>query len=486
MSEFNPQHSLAALGSTFSLPCSPTPVAAPEWLAFNQPLANELALPEQYHASELGLALFAGNNLPQWCQPIAQAYAGHQFANYVPRLGDGRAILLADVKATDGQLYDIQLKGAGPTPFSRGGDGRSPIGPVIREYLVSEAMHALGVPTTRALAAVSTGETVYREEALPGAIITRVAKSHIRIGTFQYVAALGDTARLTEFTDYVIARHYPQCTIQQKPYLKFLQAVIAAQAATVAHWMSLGFIHGVMNTDNMTITGETIDYGPCAFMEAYDEKTVFSSIDRRGRYAYSNQPPVALWNLTRFAETLLPLLAADQPAAIALASSALEAFSQQYQAAYLQRMTAKLGIEHATPDDAELVKSVLALMQQDKVDFTVFFRQLSANTPEKAGELFNDQNSWLNWFSDWQARVTAQKQTGKHRATAMQRVNPELIPRNHLVQQAIEQVTRDGDLSLFNQLKQAWLAPFDADPAFAAFSQPASEQERVQRTFCGT
>ncbi|WP_372626610.1 YdiU family protein [Arsukibacterium sp.] len=486
MAELKVQHSLAVLGSTFSQSCSPTPVAAPEWLAFNQPLADELALPEQYHATAVGLALFAGNNLPKWCQPIAQAYAGHQFANYVPRLGDGRAILLAEVKAADGQLYDIQLKGAGPTPFSRGGDGRSPIGPVIREYLVSEAMHALGVPTTRALAAVSSGEMVYRDEALPGAIMTRVAKSHIRIGTFQYVAALGDTARLTEFTDYVIARHYPQCANQQQPYLKFLQAVIAAQAATVAHWMSLGFIHGVMNTDNMTITGETIDYGPCAFMEAFDEKTVFSAIDRRGRYAYSNQPPVALWNLTRFAETLLPLLAADQPAAIQVASAALELFSQHYQAAYLQRMTAKLGIEHGVPEDAELISSVLVLMQQDKVDFTLFFRQLSSNKPAITGELFNDQNSWLNWFSAWQARITAQHRTDEQRVTAMQRVNPELIPRNHLIQQAIEQVTRDGDLSLFNQLKQAWLTPFNSDPAFVAFSRPASEQERVQRTFCGT
>jgi uncharacterized protein YdiU (UPF0061 family) len=443
-------------------------------------------LPASYQATADGLALFSGNTLPDWCQPIAQAYAGHQFANFVPRLGDGRAILLAEIISGSGQRFDIQLKGAGPTPFSRGGDGRSPIGPVIREYLVSEAMHALGVPTTRALAAVSTGETVYRDEALPGAIITRVARSHIRIGTFQYVAALADTARLTEFTDYVIARHYPQCTNEQQPYLKFLQAVIAKQAATVAHWMSLGFIHGVMNTDNMSITGETIDYGPCAFMEAFDEKTVFSAIDRRGRYAYNNQPPVTLWNLTRFAETLLPLLHVDQPKAIELASAALASFSQQYQAAYLQRMAAKLGIEHGQPDDAELINGVLALMQQDKVDFTLFFRQLSSTTPQKAGELFNDQKRWLNWFSGWQARVTAQKWTEEHRATAMQRVNPALIPRNHLVQQAIDQVTSHGDISLFNQLKQAWLAPFDADPAFAAFSQPASEQERVQRTFCGT
>ena len=486
MAEFNVQHSLAALGPTFSLPCQPTPVKAPEWLAFNLSLAEALGLPEQYRASDAGLQLFSGNMLASWCQPVAQAYAGHQFAHYVPRLGDGRALLLAEIISCSGQRFDLQLKGAGPTPFSRGGDGRSPIGPVIREYLVSEAMHALGVPTTRALAAVSSGERVYRDETLPGAIITRVAKSHIRIGTFQYVAALGDEARLTEFTDYVITRHYPQCASQNQPYLELLRSVITAQASTVAHWMSLGFIHGVMNTDNMTITGETIDYGPCAFMEAFDENTVFSAIDRRGRYAYRNQPPVALWNLTRFAETLLPLLHAEQSEAITLASSALELFNQPYQTAYLEKMTAKLGIQQSTPDDAQLISSLLALMQQDKVDFTLFFRQLSQPSADNAGKLFSDQNKWRDWCRSWQSRIASQEQNAEERALAMQQMNPALIPRNHLVQQAITQVSEHGDLSLFNQLKQAWLTPFETEGAHAAFSQPATEQERVQRTFCGT
>ncbi|WP_213994886.1 protein adenylyltransferase SelO [Arsukibacterium sp.] len=483
---FTVEHTYKQLPAALYALCQPTAVAAPEWLAFNQPLAEELSLPERYHATDQGLQLFAGNIVADWCQPLAQAYAGHQFANYVPRLGDGRALLLAEVISRSGQRYDLQLKGAGPTPFSRGGDGRSPLGPVIREYLVSEAMHALGVPTTRALAAVSSGEMVYRDEPQPGAILTRVAKSHIRIGTFQYVASCNDRQLLNDFTDYVIARHYPQCAAQPQPYLALLTAIIAAQAATVAHWMSLGFIHGVMNTDNMTISGETIDYGPCAFMEAYDEKTVFSAIDRRGRYAYGNQPAVAQWNLTRLAETLLPLLNADQPAAIRLATAALENFSQQYQQNYQQRMATKLGITHPAQDDERLINDLLQLLQQDQIDFSQFFNQLSQLDPAKAGELFSDKISWQNWMQRWQARVGEQSLTTGQRVSIMQQVNPVLIPRNHLVQQAIEQVTRHGDLTLFNQLKQAWLKPFATNPAYLAFSQPATEDERVQRTFCGT
>lgn len=486
MPDFTVEHSYQRLAARLFEPCQPTPVAAPEWLAFNQPLAEELALPEQYRASAAGLAMFAGNSIPDWCQPLAQAYAGHQFANYVPRLGDGRALLLAEVISRSGQRFDLQLKGAGPTPFSRGGDGRSPLGPVIREYLVSEAMHALGVPTTRALAAVTSGEQVYRDEPLPGAILSRVAKSHIRIGTFQYVASIGDGQLLTDFADYVIGRHYPACAQAPQPYLALLEAVIAAQAATVAHWMSLGFIHGVMNTDNMTISGETIDYGPCAFMEAYDEKTVFSAIDRRGRYAYGNQPAIALWNLTRLAETLLSLLHPDQPEAIALATAALETFSQRYQAAYLQRMSAKLGLASVQEEDEQLISSLLQLMQQDKVDFSLFFYQLSLDTGDLAGDLFSDQHNWQQWFSRWQRRVADEAISSGQRTTAMQQVNPYLIPRNHLVQQAISLATEHGDLSVFNQLQQAWRTPFTANPEYAALALPATEQQRVNRTFCGT
>lgn len=483
---FTVEHSYQQLPSALFASCQPTAVAAPEWLAFNQSLADKLGLPEEYHATDAGLNLFSGNKLPGWCQPMAQAYAGHQFANYVPRLGDGRALLLAEVINSAGQRFDIQLKGAGPTLFSRGGDGRSPLGPVIREYLVSEAMHSLGVPTTRALAAIYTGETVFREQPQPGAILTRVAKSHIRIGTFQYVASVGDPQLLAEFADYVIGRHYPDCALQPQPYLALLTAIVAAQAATVAHWMSLGFIHGVMNTDNMTISGETIDYGPCAFMEAYDEKTVFSAIDRRGRYAYGNQPAIAIWNLTRLAETLLSLLHADQPEAITIATAALETFSQRYQAAYLQRMSAKLGLVSAREEDEQLISRLLQLMQQDKVDFSLFFYQLSLETPELAGDLFSDKYNWQQWFSDWQRRLAAEAISSLQRTLTMQQVNPYLIPRNHLVQQAISLATEHGDLSLFNQLQQAWRKPFTAEPEYAALALPATEQQRVSRTFCGT
>jgi uncharacterized protein YdiU (UPF0061 family) len=483
---FNVEHSYQQLPASLFTHCQPTPVAAPEWLAFNQPLADELGLPSTYHASDAGLQLFAGNALADWCKPLAQAYAGHQFANYVPRLGDGRALLLAEVINPQGQRYDLQLKGAGPTPFSRGGDGRSPLGPVMREYLLSEAMHALGVPTTRALAAVSSGEIVLRDESLPGAILTRVAKSHIRIGTFQYVASLADQAQLTEFADYVIARHYPHCSKQPQPYRALLEAVIAAQAATVAHWMSLGFIHGVMNTDNMSISGETIDYGPCAFMEAYDEKTVFSAIDRRGRYAYCNQPPIALWNLTRFAEALLPLLHHAQSEAIALATVALDKFSTVYDAAYRQRMMAKLGITQAEKEDEQLIGSLLLLMQQQRVDFTLFFRQLSQENCAAAADLCSNSADWKSWYANWQSCLSRQAITNEQRVIAMQQVNPALIPRNHLVQQAITQATQQGDLSLFNQLQQAWLQPFVDKPAYQVFSHPATAEQQVNRTFCGT
>ncbi|MDX1678170.1 protein adenylyltransferase SelO [Arsukibacterium sp.] len=483
---FTVEHSYQTLPDRLYSACQPTAVTAPEWLAFNESLADELMLPTPLRATEQGLWLFSGNKLANWCQPVAQAYAGHQFANYVPRLGDGRALLLAEVISSNGQRFDLQLKGAGPTPYSRGGDGRSPMGPVIREYLISEAMYALGVPTTRALAAVSTGDVVYREQAQPGAILTRVAKSHIRIGTFQYVAGLNDPVLLRKFADYVIARHYPQCNTVPQPYLALLEAVITAQAATVAHWMSLGFIHGVMNTDNMTISGETIDYGPCAFMEAYHKKTVFSAIDRQGRYAYGNQPAIALWNLTRLAETLLPLLDSEQVKAIERATTALETFSATYQLHYRQKMAAKLGITHPSAADEQLISDLLQLLEQQQVDFTLFFRELSQHNPANAVKLFGDIDSWQHWLTRWQERITAQSVSPLQRVTFMQQVNPALIPRNHLVQRAITQATEQGDLSLFNQLQHAWQQPFVSKPEQLMLTQPATAAERVCRTFCGT
>ena len=482
-------HSYARLPSAFFQSWQPSPVANPEWLALNEPLATQLGLPEPYWRSAVGLAVFAGNQLPDWAEPLAQAYAGHQFGQYNPRLGDGRALLLAEVIDRDGQRFDIQLKGSGPTPFSRGGDGRSPIGPVIREYLVSEAMHVLGVPTTRALAAVASGEVVYRDDAMPGAVFTRVASSHLRIGTFQYIAAQGEPEHIQQLADYVIARHYPSCQEQENPYLALLEQVISKQAQLVAHWMRLGFIHGVMNTDNTTISGETIDYGPCAFLDQYRADKVFSSIDRRGRYAYSNQPPIALWNLARLAESLLTLIADDEHVAVESATEALQQFQPQYETLWLQHMAAKLGIAETDPADKALIDDYLALLEQQEVDFTLAFRYLSAeltvDNSEICSALFSEQDSFASWRQRWLERLAQQGQDNKTVAARMDHVNPLLIPRNHLIAQAITQAEDDGDLRLFNRLHKAWQTPFSssADPDLIA---PPKPEEVVQRTFCGT
>lgn len=482
-------HSYARLPRAFFQTWQPSPVAEPEWLAFNKALATQLGLPESYWRSAEGLAVFAGNQLPEWAEPLAQAYAGHQFGQYNPRLGDGRALLLAEVIDCDGKRFDIQLKGSGPTPFSRGGDGRSPIGPVIREYLVSEAMHVFGVPTTRALAAVTTGESVYREDAQPGAVFTRVASSHLRIGTFQYIAAQGEPDHIQQLADYVIERHYPDCKEQDNPYLALLAQVISKQAELVAHWMRLGFIHGVMNTDNTSISGETIDYGPCAFIDQYQADKVFSSIDRRGRYAYSNQPPVALWNLARLAESLLSLIADDEKRAVERATDALQQFQPQYEALWLQHMSAKLGISQPSPADKALIDDYLQLLQQHEVDFTLGFRYLSGelqgSAANQASDLFAQPEAFNSWRERWLARLALQGQDHKALAVQMDQVNPLLIPRNHLIAKAIQQAELHGDLTLFNRLHKAWQTPF-ADSADADLTAPPKPEEVVQRTFCGT
>lgn len=482
-------HSYARLPNVFFQPWQASPVANPGWLAFNQPLAAELGLPEQEGQTGQGLLQFAGNAVPDWAKPLVQAYAGHQFGQYNPQLGDGRALLLAEVIALDGKRYDIQLKGAGPTPYSRGGDGRSAIGPVIREYLVSEAMQLLGVPTTRALAAVTTGQNVYRDEPVPGAILTRVASSHIRIGTFQYIAALGNPEYLRQFADYVMARHYPDCQQQEQPYLALLERVVSKQATLIAHWMRLGFIHGVMNTDNTSICGETIDYGPCAFIDQYQSDKVFSSIDRRGRYAYSNQPPIALWNLARLAECLLPLIDEDEKTAVALATEALQQFQPQYEAQWLAQMAAKLGIREARPTDKALIDDYLQLLEQQAVDFTLGFRYLSgelrAAAESKAGALFANTDAFDGWRERWLTRLAEQALNDNEIAERMDSVNPLLIPRNHLIAKAIRQAEDDGDLTLFHRLQQAWQTPF-ASTADADFIAPPKPEEVVQRTFCGT
>lgn len=482
MTRFQVEHSYRTLPGACYADCAPTPVRSPAYIAFNQPLAEQLQLPADYQATSAGLGLFSGNDLPAWTAPLAQAYAGHQFANYVPRLGDGRAILLAEVRDQNGQLYDLQLKGAGRTPFSRGGDGRAPLGPVLREYLVSEAMHALGVPTTRALAAVSSGELVFRDETLPGAILTRVARSHLRIGSLQYAASQPDPAVLPALADYVINRHYPNLWQQANPYLALLDTISQRQAELVAQWMSLGFIHGVMNTDNMSLSGETIDYGPCAFMEAYNPRQVYSYIDQQGRYAYQNQAAVAQWNLARLAEALLPLLDQHQQTAIELAMAVLNQFPAHYQSAYQQRFSAKLGISNSTEQDAALITDFLNLLAARQADFTLSFRDLlTPGTPYLQQQL--DAEDYQIWFRRWQQRLEQQQQAPER---VMANANPVFTPRNHLIQQVIDQVSQDGDLSLFNQLNQLWQSPYQDNAAAGAFSQPATAEQRVCQTFCGT
>ncbi|MGA7468551.1 protein adenylyltransferase SelO [Mycobacterium sp.] len=451
-------------------------------LALNQQLAGELGLDADWLGGPDGLRFLVGALLPSGAEPVAQAYAGHQFGGYVPRLGDGRAMLLGELADADGLLRDIHLKGSGRTPFARGGDGLAAVGPMLREYIVSEAMHALAVPTTRSLAVVATGRPVQRETLLPGAVLTRVAASHLRVGSFQYAAATGDLDLLRRLADHAIARHYPGAAMTENPYLALFEAVAAVQAALIAQWMLIGFVHGVMNTDNMTISGETIDYGPCAFMEAYDPDTVFSSIDQWGRYAYDNQPAVAGWNLARFAESLLPLLADTVDEGIALAENAFGVFRAQYDATWTTGMRAKLGL--AADIDAEtvtsLVDEVLALLTESRVDYTSFFRGLSQAArghAEPTRGLFVNLAGVDDWISRWQALVPD--------AALMDRSNPIYIPRNHLVEETLTAATA-GDLKPLQQLLTAVSAPFDERAGFDRYAAPAPEDFGDYRTFCGT
>ncbi|CAB0150164.1 hypothetical protein PSI9734_00731 [Pseudidiomarina piscicola] len=483
---FQPENSYAELDARLSSSCSPTKVLNPQWIAFNEPLAKQLQLPQSALSGAAGLATFSGTAVPDWAQPTALAYAGHQFGNFVPQLGDGRAVLLSEVLDHQGSRFDIQLKGSGRTPYSRGGDGRSPLGPVLREYLVSEAMHRLEVPTTRALAAIATGEMVQREHAQPGAILTRVASSHLRVGTAQFVAAHKDRELLQRFADYVIERHYPHCAAENSPYLALLTAVIDRQASLIAKWMSLGFIHGVMNTDNMTLSGETIDYGPCAFMEAYDPAQVFSSIDRRGRYSYQNQPAIAMWNLARFAETLLPLIDQDPDTAIARATAAVENFDAVYQRYYSKQMSAKLGLSASDAATQQLLEDYLDLMQQQQVDFTLAFRFLGDADNIRSAELFQQHQDWQDWYQRWRQALAQQHPTAADASVALNSVNPAYIPRNHLIEAAISEATNDGSLELFNRLQHLWQSPFVEQPEASEFMRPANQEQQVKRTFCGT
>jgi serine/tyrosine/threonine adenylyltransferase len=491
---FGFENTYARLPEPFYARLDPTPVAAPRSIKLNVELAQQLGLDPWALASPEGVEILAGNRIAEGSVPIAMAYAGHQYGHFVPQLGDGRAILLGEVIARDGLRYDIQLKGSGPTPFSRLGDGRAALGPVLREYIVSEAMAALGVPTTRTLAAVATGEQVFRETATPGAVLTRVAASHLRIGTFEYFAARRDTEAIRTLAHYAINRHYPDAAGAAEPYRAFLDGVIARQASLVAQWTMLGFIHGVMNTDNTSISGETIDYGPCAFIEAYDPATVFSSIDRHGRYAYGNQPRIALWNLTRLAESLLPMLeeeSGSQALALDSAKEALSAFAPQYEAAQLAGLRRKLGLFAERETDLALAQDLLQRMALHQADFTLTFRRLcdAAETPEADAQvrvLFSDPGAFDVWVAQWRRSLNDDPAAPQERAAAMRKVNPEFIPRNHRVEAVINAAVERQDFEPFEELLDVVSRPYDHRPELDRYTWPARPEERVLQTFCGT
>jgi uncharacterized protein YdiU (UPF0061 family) len=488
---FRFDNSYARLPDRFFARLAPTPVTSPRLIALNAPLALELGLDPARLQSAAGLAVLAGVRVPKGAAPLAMAYAGHQFGNFVPQLGDGRALLLGEVIDRQGRRRDIQLKGSGPTPFSRAGDGRAALGPVLREYIVSEAFAALGIPTTRALAAVATGDWVLREAALPGAILTRVAASHIRVGTFQYFAARGDEAAVRALADHAIARHDPAAAAQAHPYRAFFEGVMERQARLVARWLGVGFIHGVMNTDNMAVSGETIDFGPCAFLDVFDPAKVFSSIDQMGRYAYANQPRIAQWNLARLAETLLPLFDADRREALGWAQQAIDGFSARFEAAYLEVMRAKLGLLTAHEGDGALIDGLLAAMAAGEADFTRTFRALVTVADDPAAEVqvraeFKSATGYDDWSVRWRARLAAETVAPSARAEAMRRANPALIPRNHRIEEAIAAAVTDGDFSFFERLRAVLARPCDDQPDAAAYAAAPAPAEVVRRTFCGT
>ena len=480
---FKFDNSYARLPEHFYARLPPTAVSAPRLIRLNEQLASELGLDAKRLSSPAGVQFLAGNCVAPGSEPIAMAYAGHQFGGFVPQLGDGRAILLGEIIDSSGVRRDIQLKGAGPTPYSRRGDGRAAMGPVLREYIVSEAMAALGIPTTRSLAAVATGETVLRERALPGAVLTRVASSHIRVGTFEYFAAQGDVDATRRLADYVIARHYPECRDAPNPYRALLDAVIARQASLVAQWLLVGFIHGVMNTDNTSIAGETIDYGPCAFMDGFNPAMVYSSIDERGRYAYGNQPRIAQWNLARLAEALLPLLDVDKSAAVVQGQAAIDGFTPQFEAAYLTGMRRKLGLMQAKAEDLSLAQDLLALMARNAADFTLTFRGL--NDGSARGQ-FGDAAGFDQWAARWRERLSQESGDERARGAAMAASNPWLIPRNHLVEEAIAAAVDAQDFSPFETLVSVLAAPYDEQPGFSRYGEPPKPEQIVHQTFCGT
>jgi uncharacterized protein YdiU (UPF0061 family) len=475
---WNFDHSYARLPTMLHEHLEPTPVREPRMVVFNHPLAQSLGLNASALAEQA--AIFVGNELPEGAEPLAQAYAGHQYGHFTG-LGDGRAILLGEQITPTGERYDVQLKGSGPTPFSRRGDGRAALGPMLREYIISEAMHALGIPTTRSLAVVTTGEKVFRQESLPGAVLTRIAASHIRVGTFEWAAAHGDQSALQALADHTLQRHYPALVTAEAPYLALLEAVMERQARLIAQWQCVGFIHGVMNTDNVALSGETIDYGPCAFMDAFDPATVFSSIDRNGRYAYGNQPQIAQWNLARLAEALLPLLHADEKQAVELANTAIESFKTTFESHWLTGMRAKLGLFSEEAGDRALIETLLTWMKEQKADFTNTFRALNpAETAPQEGPAI------AAWHAQWQARLKLQPQPANEVLAHMRAHNPAVIPRNHKVEEALAAAMEHSDLSVMQRLLNVLAKPYEDREVQSEFTTPSGLAPGAYQTFCGT
>lgn len=480
---WNFDNSYARLPELFFSRVNPVPVRAPKLAILNDSLAASLGLNAQELRSEEGISILSGNRIAAGATPLAQAYAGHQFG-HLTMLGDGRADLLGEQITPNGERYDIQLKGSGRTPYSRGGDGRAALGPMLREYIISEAMYGLGIPTTRSLAVVTTGEMLVRETEQPGAILTRVATSHIRVGTFQFASGGGTREELQTLADYTLQRHYPGYETAENPYLFLLQQVIQRQAALIAQWQLVGFIHGVMNTDNMAISGETIDYGPCAFMDVYDPATVFSSIDAQGRYAYGNQPRIAAWNLARFAEALLPLIHEDEEEAVDLAEEAIGDFTHLCQGHWLNGMRAKLGIFNEEEEDQSHIEELLNMMQKYRADYTNTFRALTLDKPEDTP--LNNTDEYIQWNEWWQARLTRQSESKTAVQQRMRSSNPAIIPRNHRVEEALEAAVSKGDFSVLNRLVAVLANPYSYSAAQEPYTSLPENTERPYRTFCGT
>lgn len=484
----NFDNSYARLPQQFYTRQDPVGVSNPQPIRVNKTLARELGVNVEWLESDQGLQVIAGNKVPVGADPIATVYAGHQFGGWNPQLGDGRAILLGEVITPTQQRFDIQLKGSGPTPYSRGGDGRAPLGPILREYLVSEAMHVLGIPTSRVLAAATTGDPVYREETLPGAILIRIAASHIRIGTFEYFASQEDWEGLKLLINQVIQRHYPEASDQVNPILYMLQSVVRRQANLIADWQAVGFIHGVMNTDNMLLSGETIDYGPCAFMDYYDPKTVYSYIDRQGRYAYGNQPSIAHWNLLQLAQVICPLLDEDRERAIELAQEALNQYPAIFEDAYHQNMYEKIVLKTCQDDDKNLVEDLLALMAKNEMDFTLTFRRLADVITDKPGvaDLIEVPEEMNPWIEQWRQRLEQEQTPLDAIRQAMNACNPIFIPRNHQVEHVIEQAVNNENFAPFHELVELLENPYVYDAQKRDFALPPKPDQVVANTFCGT